>query len=72
MQPRKKTLFVTHDDCLGHDMGPGHHESPERLLAIVKRLEGSGVMDTLERVKAPLCVDDGPILRAHDAAYWSG
>jgi acetoin utilization deacetylase AcuC-like enzyme len=70
MKPRAKTLFVTHEDCLGHDMGPGHHESPERLKAILRRLDGSGTMATLERVDAPLCVDDGPILRAHDAAYW--
>lgn len=65
-----KTLFVTHADCLEHDMGPGHHESPERLRAILARLRESGVMASLEQQEAPLCQEDGPILRAHTPEYW--
>jgi acetoin utilization deacetylase AcuC-like enzyme len=33
------TVF-THPDCLRHDPGPDHPETPERLRAILSRLEG--------------------------------
>ncbi|HXG44610.1 MAG TPA: histone deacetylase [Gemmatimonadales bacterium] len=30
----------THPDCLRHDPGPGHPETPERLVAILERVRG--------------------------------
>ncbi len=33
------TLFITHQIALGHDMGPGHPEQPDRLRAIERALE---------------------------------
>lgn len=32
-------LFLTHRDCLAHDMGEGHPESPDRLRAIWRALD---------------------------------
>lgn len=65
-----KTLFVTHPACLGHEMQAGHFESPERLRAIVSKLEASGAMARMERVEAPACLDEKVIGRAHDLALW--
>jgi len=33
------TLLMTHPDCIRHDPGPGHPESPGRLSAVLKALE---------------------------------
>lgn len=37
------TAFITHRDCLLHDMGAHHPESPERLSAINDRLIAAGL-----------------------------
>ena len=47
------TLFVTHPDCIAHDPGSGHPESPARLSAILKALE-EPQFRTLIRRDAPL------------------
>ena len=62
------TLFVTHRDCLLHDMGAHHPECPARLSAIEDQLIASGVMDHLERVEAPKATRE-QLLRVHDADY---
>ena len=33
------TLVISHPACLGHDMGEGHPERPDRLRAIERALE---------------------------------
>ncbi|SEO59155.1 histone deacetylase family protein [Nitrosovibrio sp. Nv6] len=48
------TAFISHPDCLLHDMGSFHPESPARLRAIEDALTASGLMDKLERHAAPL------------------
>jgi acetoin utilization deacetylase AcuC-like enzyme len=47
------TLFVTHPDCIAHDPGAGHPESPARLSAVVKAME-EPQFRTLVRREAPL------------------
>jgi len=47
------TLFVTHPDCIAHDPGDGHPESPARLSAILRALE-EPQFRTLLRREAPL------------------
>jgi acetoin utilization deacetylase AcuC-like enzyme len=47
------TLFVTHPDCVAHDPGTGHPESPARLTAIIKAME-EPQFRTLIRREAPL------------------
>ena len=46
--------FLTHRDCLLHDMGAAHPESPARLRAIQDQLIASGLIDHLRHVEAPL------------------
>jgi len=62
------TGLVAHPRCQDHYAGPGHPERPERLAAILARLEESGLARELERLTAP------PAPRAqldavHRAAY---
>ena len=52
------TAFITHPDCLKHDMGTGHPEQPARLTAIEDQLIASGVADYLQRHEAPLATDE--------------
>jgi len=46
--------FLTHRDCLLHDMGAAHPESPARLRAIQDQLIASGLIDHLRHIEAPL------------------
>jgi acetoin utilization deacetylase AcuC-like enzyme len=49
--------FLHHPDCLHHDTGAGHPESPDRLRAILARLEESPLRDRMRWIRpepAPL------------------
>jgi acetoin utilization deacetylase AcuC-like enzyme len=63
-----KTGFVYHQDYLQHDMGFGHPESPDRLLAIMARLEASGLLARVTRID-PIEASDEAITRVHTSAY---
>jgi len=63
-----RTGLVYHPDFLGHDMGPGHPESPERLRAIVSRLETTGLLGRLIRIEAEPAPDRW-ITEIHEASY---
>ena len=62
------TAYITHPECLKHDMGNWHPESPLRLRAIDDRLHAAHLFDYLIHHEAPL-VHRNQLLRAHDAAY---
>jgi len=62
------TAFITHRDCLRHDMGRGHPERPERLTAIEDQLIASGVEQFLVRHDAPLASDE-QLARVHPMEY---
>ena len=62
------TAYITHPDCLRHEMGPGHPESPERLTAINEQMRASGLLDELLCLEAPLASSDD-LKRVHRAAY---
>jgi acetoin utilization deacetylase AcuC-like enzyme len=47
-----KTAYLTHPDCLKHDMGVGHPECPARMRAIEERLIASGLFDFLSHIDA--------------------
>lgn len=49
-----QTAFITHTDCIKHEMGDHHPESPARLSAILERFNKSGLMDQLQKLEAPL------------------
>ena len=50
---RVTTLLISHDDGLGHDMGHGHPERPDRLRALMRRLDDQAFID-LVRLEAPV------------------
>ena len=52
------TAYITHPDCLRHNMGDGHPEQPARLSAIEDQLIASGVESHLRRYTAPLATDE--------------
>jgi len=62
------TAFITHPDCLKHDMGAHHPECPERLGAIEDQLIASGVAQYLARYEAPLASDE-QLARVHPLDY---
>lgn len=68
MRDMKTIAYLTHPECLEHDMGPGHPEQPERVRAISHQLLKSGVMDHLDYFEAPLASDD-QITACHRPAY---
>ncbi len=62
------TAFITHPDCLKHNMGAGHPEQPARLTAIEDQLIASGVAEYLQRYEAPLATDE-QLVRVHPIEY---
>jgi acetoin utilization deacetylase AcuC-like enzyme len=62
------TAYITHPDCLGHEMGPVHPERPERLSAIERHLRSSGLMQDLRSLSAPLA-DRDDLMRVHVPEY---
>lgn len=61
------TLLYTHADCLGHDPGPYHPESPARLRAVLEALDGPDFA-RLDRREAPeAAIDD--IARVHPRPF---
>ncbi len=65
-----KTGLVYHPAYLGHDMGAGHPESPNRLRAIMQQLEQSGTAARLTMI-APREAEDEWIMPIHTPAYLS-
>jgi len=62
------TAYITHPDCLLHEMGSGHPESPARLNAINEQMRSSGMLDELRCLEAPLA-DADDFKRVHHSAY---
>ncbi len=62
------TAYVSHPDCLKHEMGADHPECPARLGAIEDQLIASGLMPYLDRYDAPLATIE-QLVRVHDARY---
>lgn len=63
-----RTAFISHSDCLKHEMIDGHPERPERLHAIQDQLVRAGVFDYLLHYEAPLATVE-QLARAHDMLY---
>src|SRR5438132_3545261 len=60
--------FVTHSDCLKHDMGAHHPERPARLGAFEDQLIASSLAEHLTRFDAPLATDE-ELARVHPLEY---
>ncbi|MEO8103161.1 MAG: histone deacetylase family protein [Betaproteobacteria bacterium] len=65
------TAFITHRDCLKHEMGPHHPESPARLQAVYDAFAQSALMARLVAVEAPLATRE-QLSAAHLPAYVDG
>lgn len=62
------TAFITHNDCLLHDMGAHHPEQPARLRAVEDQLIASGLIGCLQHVEAPLAEREH-LERVHAPGY---
>jgi acetoin utilization deacetylase AcuC-like enzyme len=60
--------FITHLECLKHEMGAHHPEQPARLSAIEDQLIASGVAPYVARYEAPLATDE-QLARVHPIEY---
>ena len=63
--------YITHRDCLLHDMGAHHPECPARLRAIDDQLTASGLISFVRHVEAPLAAR-AQLERVHAPEYISG
>jgi acetoin utilization deacetylase AcuC-like enzyme len=61
------TALLSHTACLYHEMPPGHPEQPDRLRAVLARLEGPE-FTTLARHEAPLATRE-QLSRVHPPDY---
>ncbi|MDR7270348.1 acetoin utilization deacetylase AcuC-like enzyme [Pelomonas saccharophila] len=60
--------YISHPDCLRHDMGEGHPECPQRLTAIADALLARGLLDYMLPYDAPLATE-AQLERAHTALH---
>jgi acetoin utilization deacetylase AcuC-like enzyme len=65
---RMPAAFITHPECLKHEMGAHHPERAARLEAIEDQLIASGVGAHLARFEAPLATDE-QLARVHPMDY---
>ena len=63
-----KTAYITHADCLRHEMGAGHPECPDRLNAVNEEMRSSGLLGEVRCLEAPLASADD-LKRMHRPAY---
>jgi acetoin utilization deacetylase AcuC-like enzyme len=59
------TAYITHPDCLRHEMGMGHPECPDRLNAVNEQLS---LLEQLTCLQAPLA-DAADLKRVHRSDY---
>jgi acetoin utilization deacetylase AcuC-like enzyme len=62
------TAYITHGDCLRHEMGAGHPENPERLSSVNEHMRDAGLLEQLRCLEAPLA-EAQDIKRVHTPAY---
>jgi acetoin utilization deacetylase AcuC-like enzyme len=62
------TSYITHADCLRHEMGAGHPESPERLKSVNEHMRASGLLETLRCLEAPVASSED-LKRVHHPDY---
>ena len=62
------TAFVHHRDCVLHDMGAHHPESPARLSSIEDYLLAVGLLEHFLDIDAPAATRE-QLLRVHEAGY---
>ena len=63
-----RTAFITHEDCVKHEMTPGHPEQPARIGAVLNELASQGLFQMLERFEAVEATRDR-LLLAHPPSH---
>ncbi|HVW65387.1 MAG TPA: histone deacetylase family protein [Nitrosospira sp.] len=63
-----RTAFISHPDCLLHEMASYHPECPDRLRAIEDELSACGLMGAITRYDAPLASVE-QLERVHSREY---
>ena len=62
------TAFFSHDDCMKHNMGPEHPESPERISTILAYLADTHLEQDLDWVR-PEEITRDQLLMVHPETY---
>ena len=62
------TAYITHTDCLRHEMGGGHPECPDRLKSVNDQMLAAGLFDEVRVLDAPLAEAED-LKRVHRPAY---
>lgn len=60
--------YISHDDCLLHEMGAHHPECPARLGAVRDQLLVTGLLNFMQCYDAPLATEQ-QLCRVHDLDY---
>jgi acetoin utilization deacetylase AcuC-like enzyme len=60
--------YISHPDCLKHDMGEQHPECPDRIGAVSDMLLMKGLRDFMEPCEAPLATER-QLAQAHASLY---
>ena len=63
-----QTAYITHPDCLKHEMAEHHPECPRRISAIEDQLGAKGLLDFLRHFDAPSATIP-QIERAHERSF---
>ncbi len=63
-----RTAYISHSDCLKHEMISGHPECPQRLSVIEDHLQTAGIFDFLLHMEAPKVTVE-QLNRVHDRDY---
>ena len=63
-----RTAILTHPDCVLHEMGEGHPESPQRLRSVMRALGESGLAAKLMALEAPAAGREH-LERVHDSEH---
>ena len=62
------TLLITHHSALGHDMGPGHPERPDRIRAVERALKAERFQTLIREQARPGTAEE--ITRVHPRDYF--
>jgi len=62
------TALITHNDCVLHEISPGHPECPQRIGAILDQLKKENLYDYLQHHDAPVA-DPHAAESCHPKAY---
>ena len=60
--------LITHEDCVRHEMGAGHPESPQRLQAVLKGLERAHLASRMSVREARMATRE-ELERVHSSQY---